>query len=315
MSCNEKPNGLDMRLKTYKYPYKTKLFKFLSQAKKLEMAYMKLDPLKEKNNGKTILLIHGKNFSGAYFETLAEYFKDKGYTVLIPDLVGFGRSSKPTDYQYNFHDLSLSLKKLIDWYKIKNVSILGHSMGGMVSTRFSLMYPESTEKLILLNPIGLEDYKVKVPYSSIDETYAKLLQQKPDDVKSYQLKNYYDGKWKSDYDKWLSLQTGWIKGTDWRQLAYISALTYNMIFTQPVYYEFQQIDVETHLIIGDRDRTALGKGSVSEEVRKTLGNYKKISLEASLRIPNSKLYFIKGVGHLPHIEAFEQLKNILNIIF
>ena len=38
--CQERPEGLDKRLKTYKYPYKTKLFKFLSQSKKLEMAYM-----------------------------------------------------------------------------------------------------------------------------------------------------------------------------------------------------------------------------------------------------------------------------------
>lgn len=44
-------------------------------------------------------------------------------------------------------------------------------MGGMLATRFALMFPEMTEKLILLNPIGLEDWKIKVPYQTVDEWY------------------------------------------------------------------------------------------------------------------------------------------------
>lgn len=313
-SCNKRPAGLDKRLKTYKYPYKTKLFKFLSQTKKLEMAYMKIDPTTPQDN-KTVILVHGKNFSGAYFETLANYLKDKGYTIIIPDLIGFGRSSKPIDYQYNFQDLALSIKKLLEWYKIKKVSILGHSMGGMVATRFSLMFPNNVEQLILLNPIGLEDYKVKVPYQAVDIVYANLLKQKPEDIKNYQLKNYYDSKWDSKYDRWLSLQTGWIKGTDWRELAYISALTHNMIYTQPVYYEFKNLLTKTHLILGDRDKSALGKNLVAKDIAVTLGDYKKMGVEVSKLIPNSQLYFIEGIGHLPHIEDFTKLEKILETIF
>lgn len=315
--CQERPEGLDKRLKTYKYPYKTKLFKFLSQSKKLEMAYMIKAPKEDKEvkEKKYFMLIHGKNFSGAYYEELAEYLVSKGYTVIIPDLIGFGRSSKPLNYQYSFHETARSLNKLVKWLSIEKLSILGHSMGGMVVTRYALMYPQSIDHLFLLNPIGLEDYKIRVPYLSVDQNYEKLLKIKPENVKEYQQKNYYDGRWLDKYSQWLKLQTGWIKGPDWRELAYISALTYDMIYTQPVYYEFKNLKVKTSIIIGDRDTTALGKNLVDKEVAKELGNYKKIALDVSLKIPEAKLYFLKGIGHLPHIEDFNRLKNLLDTIF
>lgn len=310
LSCNERPTGLDKRLKTYKYPHRTKLFKFMSQTKKLEMAYMYIKPEKEKDNGKTFVLIHGKNFSGAYYETTIELLKNQGYTVLVPDLIGFGRSSKPLNYQYSIHGMAKSIEQLISWFKIEKISILGHSMGGMVVSRFALMFPNKVDKLFLLNPIGLEDYKSYAPYKTIDQIYASQTNLTPEKVKNYQLKNYYDGKWDLAYDRWLRLQTGWIKGTDWQELAYISSLTYEMIYTQPVVYELQNIKVPTVLIIGDRDRTALGKNDVSDDIRKTIGQYQLLGPKTQKLIPNSKLYTLEGIGHLPHIEAFDKFSEV-----
>ena len=310
-ACKERPEGLDKRLKTYKYPYKTKLFKFMSQTKKLEMAYMYIKPDEKNDNGKTFLLIHGKNFSGAYYETTIELLKSKGYTILVPDLIGFGRSSKPTNHQYSFHSTAHSLKKLLDWYKIEKVHILGHSMGGMVVSRFTLQYPSMVDKLFLVNPIGLEDYKTYAPYKTIDQIYNAQLNIKAEMIKNYQVVNYYDNNWKDRYQRWLDIQTGWVKGPDWRELAYISALTYDMIYSQPVVYEFKNIKAPTVLIIGDRDRTALGKNDISEEMREKVGQYQLLGPKTQKLIPNSKLYMLKGIGHLPHIEAFEKFSNIL----
>ena len=78
-----------------------------------------------------------------------------------------------------------------------------------------------------------------------------------------------------------------------------------MIFTQPVVYEFEKIKVPTLLIIGTRDRTALGKPLVSEEVRKTMGLYDKLGKTTKQKIKNAQLVEIENIGHLPHIEKFE----------
>lgn len=309
--ADPKKANLDKRLKTYKYPFKTKLFKYLSQTHKIEMAYMKVDPDEAKKNGRTVVLMHGKNFSGAYWGETATDLAAKGYTVIIPDQVGFGRSSKPIQYQYSFHAMAHATKKLLDWWKIEKATVLGHSMGGMLATRFAVMFPEVTESLVLVNPIGLEDYKRFAPYKTIDENFQAQLAMKPEKVKEYQRMNYYDGKWLEKYNQWLKLQTGWIKGPDWQHLAYISALTYDMIYTQPVVYDFPRIKSPTLLIIGDRDKTALGKNLVDEKTRSKMGLYKELGPKTQKAIPGARLIMLPGLGHLPHIEDYPKFKKAL----
>jgi pimeloyl-ACP methyl ester carboxylesterase len=179
-------------------------------------------------------------------------------------------------------------------------------MGGMVATRFALLYPEVTEKLILENPIGLEDWKLKVPYQTVDWWYKNELKQSYQGIKKYQLESYYDGKWKPEYDQWVNLLAGWTLNSDYKKIAWNSALMYDMIFTQPVVYEFQNIKAPTLLIIGTRDRTALGKPLVSEEVRKTMGLYENLGKETQRKILGSRLVEIPNIGHMPHIESFDK---------
>ncbi|MBC9933552.1 alpha/beta fold hydrolase [Chitinophaga qingshengii] len=292
----------DIMLSSYKYPYPVHLLKFHAQGQPLEMAYMDIQP--SRPNGQTVVLLHGKNFCGAYWDSTAATLSNNGYRVIIPDQIGFGKSSKPAHLQYSFQFLAQNTKTLLDTLGITKAAILGHSMGGMLAVRFALMYPDITTKLILENPIGLEDWKVVVPYQSVDKWYQSELKQTYEKIKQYQLENYYAGQWKPDYDKWASLQASWIHSPDYAQVAWNAALTYDMIFTQPVIYEFPNIQAPTLLIIGQRDRTAPGKASVSPDIRKTMGNYPELGKEAAKRIPHATLVPIEGVGHLPHIEAY-----------
>ena len=102
-------------------------------------------------------------------------------------------------------------------------------MGGMLATRFALMYPEVTEKLVLENPIGLEDWKLKVPYPTVDWWYQSELKQSYAGIKKYQLDNYYDDKWKPEYDQWVNLLAGWTLNSNYKKVAWNSALIYDMI--------------------------------------------------------------------------------------
>ena len=99
---------------------------------------------------------------------------------------------------------------------------------------------------------------------------------------------------------------GWTTNIDYPRLAWNSALLYDMIFTQPVCYEFENIQAPTLLLIGQRDKTALGKNKAPEEVRSTLGNYPALGKLTAQKIKNSQLVEINQVGHLPHVEAYEK---------
>lgn len=305
--------NLEVNLENYKYPYPVKFLELQNQKQPLKMAYMDIKPANY--NGTNVLLLHGKNFNGAYWETTIQSLSKEGYRVIVPDQTGFGKSTKPKFFQYTFQQLALNTKTLLDSLAIDKITVLGHSMGGMLATRFALMYPVVTEKLVLENPIGLEDWKLKAPYKPLTWWYENELKSNYESIKKYQMSNYYDGKWNDDFDRWAKLLAGWTLNKNYKIIAWNAALTYDMIFTQPVCYEFQNISCPTLLIIGTRDKTALGKSLVSEEVRKTMGDYNTLGKTTQNKIAGSTLVEIAGIGHSPHIEAFgEFIKPLLDFL-
>jgi len=305
LSAQENRPVLDIMLTNYKYPYEVSFLNLKSQNQDLKMAYMDIKPTKA--NGKTVVLLHGKNFNGAYWKTTVEALTKEGFRVIVPDQIGFGKSSKPTDYQFTFQQLAQNTKAVLDELKINKIYLLGHSMGGMVATRFALMHPETVEKLILENPIGLEDWKLVAPYTSIDKNYETELKADYESTKKYQSQSYYDNQWKPEYDEWVYLLTGWTKAPDYPKVALVNAKTSDMIFTQPVVYEFENLNVPTLLIIGTRDRTAIGKNNVKDPaVAAKMGQYQILGKETQQKIKGSKLVELDNVGHLPHIEVFNR---------
>ena len=299
----------DARLSDYEYPYSVQYRSFEAQRQSLEMAYMDVSPADASRH--TVLLLHGKNFSGAYWGRTMETLVAEGYRVIAPDQIGFGKSSKPVNFQYSFHALARHTAALLDERGVESVTVVGHSMGGMLATRFALMFPDQTRQLVLVNPIGLEDWKRKVPYQTIDEWYQQELQKTPAGVKGYMRQSYFDGEWDAAYDPLLEIQAGWIRGPDYATVARVSARTYDMIFTQPVLYEFPDLQMPTLLIIGQRDRTALGTSLVPDSVAATMGRYDKLDEATAEVIPNSSLVELPGIGHVPHYEAFDRFYGAL----
>lgn len=300
----------DARLSQYAYPHEVKERRFAAQDQQLEMAYMDVQPT-GKPNGRAVLLLHGKNFSGAYWETTIRALTGDGFRVVVPDQIGFGKSSKPASFQYTFHALATHTRDLLADLGIEKVTVVGHSMGGMVATRFALMYPDRAEKLVLVNPIGLEDWQQFVGYVPVSQWFENELKKTPDQVRAYMKTAYFDGKWKTEYDGLAELQMGWTQSPDYRQIAWASALTYDMIYTQPVVHDFPRVKQPTLLIIGDRDRTALGRGSAPAEVAAKMGLYTKLGTKTRDAIPNAKLVTLAGIGHIPQYEAFDDYMKAL----
>ena len=299
----------DKNLTGYKYPFKVQNYKFQSQGKNLEMAYMHL--MSNHSSKKVVTLFHGKNFNGAYWEETAKTLHDKGYEVIIPDQIGFGKSSKPTDYQYSFEALANNTKNLLVSLNIKSTYVVGHSMGGMLASRFGLLYPDLTEKVTLVNPIGLENYLKYVEYKDINFFYKNELKLKPENIINYQRKYYYDGEWNKKYEALTLPLVGWINSQDRQILAKVSALAYNMVFTGPVIEEFKNFLVPVSIIIGTRDRTGPGRGWKRKNVDYELGRYDRLGKQVKKRNPRINIINLDNIGHLPHIEDFKTFFNAL----
>lgn len=299
--------GFIISAQSVTYPYPAKFLDLTIENQPVKMAYM--DVPANQPNGQTVVLLHGKNFNGYYWKDVIPFLNGLGYRVIVPDQVSWGKSSKP-NIHYSFHLLADNTSRLLDSLKIEKVVVLGHSMGGMLATRFSLLYPNKVSKLILENPIGLEDYKTFVPYKSIEKSYAVELKGTYESYKKYQ-QSYYP-QWKPEYEQYVQAQAAALQDTNFAATAWANALTYQMIYEQPVVYEFKNLTVSTLLIIGQADRTVVGKDRLNEEQKKLYGNYPALGKSVHALIKNSRLVELPGIGHIPHIQDLPAFKKAVS---
>jgi pimeloyl-ACP methyl ester carboxylesterase len=220
------------------------------------------------------------------------------------DQVGFCKSSKPESYQYTFQQLARNTRALLASLGIARTTLIAHSTGGMIAIRYALMYPEATEQLVLVDPIGLEDWKSKgVPSISVDDWYQRELKSNEDRIRQYEQTTYYAGTWKPSYEQWVQMLAGMYRGPGKEVVAWNSALLYDMIYTQPVVYELEHIAVPTLLMIGDKDNTAIGKDLAPPGIRAQLGNYPVLAKQAVAMIPGARLIEFPDLGHSPQIQS------------
>ena len=303
-------NPIGIALENYNYSYPVKFYKLKIDGQLLNMAYMDIKP--SNYNGKTVLLLHGKNFFGDYWKDTIRYLSEEGFRIIVPDQIGFGKSSKP-NIHYSFHLLAENTKNLLDYLKINKVAVIGHSMGGMLAIRFTLMYPKSVTKLILEDPIGLEDYRIYIPYKKVSEVYKNLLNQRLENIIAYH-KTYYT-QWKEEYSLYPTIQYRLTLSGEYPRAALADALTYDMIYREPVIYEINKIEPPLLLIVGNEDRTTIGRNEVDKETLKILGNYPKLAKEFIKNVKRSRLIMYKDIGHIPHLENKDKFnRDILKFL-
>ena len=290
------------QLQGFDYPWPVSHFLFSSQGQAMNMAY--IDVKAAVPNGKVAVLLHGKNFCAATWQDTISVLSGAGYRVIAPDQIGFCKSSKPPHYQFTFQQLAGNTRALLASLGISRVTMIGHSTGGMIGIRYALMNSDEVDQLVLVDPIGLEDWKAKgVPWQSVDGWYQQDLKTTADSIRDYERTTYYANTWDPKYERWVQMLAGMYRGPGRAAVAWDSALLYDMIYTQPVFYEFEQISVPVLLMIGDKDTTAIGKNLAPPSVRATLGNYPVLGKAAAARIPHAKLVEFPDLGHAPQIQA------------
>lgn len=302
-----KPLGSAME--SYPYPFPVEFLPLEIEGQDVKMAYMDVPPASGTSSG-TVVLFHGKNFYGSYWENTAKILSEAGYRVVIPDQVGFGKSSKP-NIHYSFDLLATNTVTLLNKLGVDKFTATGHSMGGMVAARVALNYPDRVTNLVFENPIGLEDYRFKVPPLETDVVYQKeLATNNSVNIRKF-LKNYVVD-WKPDvFERFVEVRTRVTLGGEYPRWAMAAAQTYQMVYQQPVVHEFPLIKARTLVVIGQEDKTTLGRGFVTPEVLATLGNYPKLGKDTARAIPDSRLVEMNDVGHIPHLEVPDQYHKLL----
>ncbi|MCD2325470.1 alpha/beta hydrolase [Sphingomonas sp. IC-56] len=306
-SAQTVPLGAD--LERFDYPYPVRWFEARPQGANVRMAYLDVAPT-AKANGTTLVLLHGKNFCAATWGVTIRGMTAQGYRVIAPDQVGFCKSSKPAGYQYSFHALAELTRGLLGQAGAGKVVLVGHSTGGILGVRFALLHPELVERLVLVNPLGLNDTLAEgVPYTDLGKLRAEEAKTNAASIKAYQRKNYYNGVWRADYDRWAAMLAGQYASPDGEKVREAQARLSDMIETQPVAAELGRLGVPTTLIIGQTDRTAFRATTAPDPARVRM--VPQAAEDAVKRIPGATLVRLDGLGHAPQVEDPRRFQQVL----
>ena len=306
-NANATAEPLGSGMEGFPYPHPIQHLAVSLEGGPQQLAYMDVAPTAPAN-GRTALLFHGRNFGGYYWEKTIRFLSDAGYRVVVPDQVGFGKSSKP-DIALSFHAAADHARQLLDHLKVGKVVLIAHSMGSMFGVRFSLMFPDRVEKLVLEGPIGLEDYRLKVPYASKEDLAKEAANQSREAIDRF-YRGYF-AHWRPDYQVFADVASGWNTGPDADLLARVAAQTYRMAYEQPVVYELPRLRMPVLIVAGVKDRAAIGRNRVAPEVRETMGRFTELVPEAVRAIPGARGEMLDDVGHIPHLEATDRFHALL----
>ena len=292
---------LGVAMEGWVYPYPTQMMQFKEHGRILRMTYMDVQPARP--NGRTVLLLHGKNFGSDYWAQTIRSLSERGYRVIAPDQIGFGKSSKP-EARYTFEQLVSNTTLLLDTLKAGRIAIVANSMGGMLGVHFVNRHPERVWALVLEDPLGLEDYRASIPPQNTATLVKLEMAQTPDSYRKF-LQGYFP-KWKPEYERLVEQFARVQQSPEYPRFAHVSALTYQMIYEGPILNDLPKLKVPTLLVIGQLDRTVFGRRFASPEVVRALGNFPVLGNAAQQAIPGAKLVEFDGVGHVPHLEVPER---------
>lgn len=90
---------------------------------------------------KTITVIHGLGATSETFSKIKEYGGLKGYRFLFVDLLGFGHSDKPEQFDYAMSSQAGSCIRLFDFLGIRETTLISHSMGGIIGQMIAEQFP------------------------------------------------------------------------------------------------------------------------------------------------------------------------------
>ncbi|MFC0241338.1 alpha/beta fold hydrolase [Rhodopseudomonas telluris] len=300
------PYGIN--LEGYPYPYPVQAFGVVAGNEHLTMAYMDIAPAQP--NGRTVVLLHGRNFPSSYWAPVIKVLSEAGYRVVVPDQIGFGKSSKPTG-DLHFDDLARNTVALLDKLGVTKTDIVAHSLGGMLGVRIARAYPDLVDHLVLTAPIGLEDYRLYVPPTPTDtiianedkltaEGYRKQLETNyalklpPDQVTPF-IDARFNIKGSPDYPRWLR--------------AFVASG--QMIYREPVAHEIPLITRPTLFIMGADDHNAPGRPNAPEQLRAKMGQNAELARKLAAEMPNARAEVIPNTGHLVFLEAPDRYRELV----
>ena len=297
---------LGIGLETWPYPAPIRWSQCTIADQALRMAYMVIAP-SAKSNGRTIVLLHGKNFDSSYWARPIGDLAAAGFQVVVPDQIGFNKSAKP-DIAYSFDLLAGLTLNVLAGMQIGKASFIGHSTGGMLAVRLAAAHPDRVDKLILEDPIGLVDYRRFIPAQTTETLVAAERRQTVASYRAF-VRNFFPVLPAAAMEPFVEWRMRVAQSGEYERFCRASALTYQMIYREPQRDQYQDIRAQTLMIVGERDTSAPLKHYASPDMAAKMPSIPEAAPAAVRDLRKGSLVTVPDVGHVPHLEAPEAFRK------
>ncbi len=243
-------------------------------------------------SGKPLVFIHGSGpgvSAWANWRLTLPFFAENGFEVFAPDVVGFGYTERPENFEYNHQSRVKHIVDFIKHFDLKEVNIVGNSMGGALALAVALEIPERIKKLVIMGSVG-----VKFP---ITEGLEFIWGYKPS------IENMRKVIW------YLSSNPELV-GEDLVRLRYEASIqpgfqeTYEKMFYPPYQKHLDEMDVEDRLS-EIKIPTLVIHGKLDKVIPY------QISIRIFEKLPNAHLHIFGDCGHWTQIEKKDEFNELV----
>lgn len=119
--------------------------------------------INEAGEGPAVVFVHGSGpgASGvSNFRQNVDAFVDAGFRVILPDMIGYGASSKPEGIDYTLELFTNTLYEALQLHGVTRATLVGNSLGGGVALQMALDHPDFIDRLILMSPGCIEELPI-----------------------------------------------------------------------------------------------------------------------------------------------------------
>jgi pimeloyl-ACP methyl ester carboxylesterase len=233
----------------------------------------------EGGRGEPTLLLHGFGANKDNFTLVARYLKNSCH-IIAPDHIGFGESSHPEDVSYSALAQAKRLHQFVQKLGLSEIHIGGSSMGGHIAMTYAALYPEEVKSMWLLDPGGVWSAPESDLHKKLKEGVNPLIAKNADEF----ARIYHFTMSKPPPIPRPILDVMARERIDNIEL---EKKIFQEIKADSVEKRIAGLKIPALIVWGDEDR------AISVETAPILHKL----------LPDSQVIIMKGIGHLPMVEA------------
>ncbi|MCR9252857.1 MAG: alpha/beta hydrolase [bacterium] len=292
LNAQESNKQLNEMIAEYQYPTN-----YLDINDSTRVAY-----LDEGSGDQTLIFIHGlATYLPAWYKSIDGL--KKSYRCISIDLPGYGRSSKG-DYPSTMTYYSGIVNSLIDQLELKNVVLVGHSMGGQIATTTALRYPDKFKKLILLAPAGFETFndQQKTWLKSVF-TVQSIINSTEEQIRANWALNFYEMP--EEVEFMIQDRLNMKDADDFDLYAQSVVRGVHGMLDEPIFERLSELKQKTLVVYGANDRL------IPNRFLNAQLTTEKVASLGTDQIPDVVLKLIPDCGHFISFDKPDEINEIM----